>query len=60
MVLTRLAVIDENPFHLIGAFPGPVSYYNATKNQLMMNQPDTPYEGGYYEVVGGVLASVGM
>ncbi|ORX34193.1 ubiquitin-conjugating enzyme/RWD-like protein [Kockovaella imperatae] len=28
-------MIDENPFHLIGAFPGP---------------PDTPYEGGYYEV----------
>ncbi|EIW72887.1 ubiquitin-conjugating enzyme (huntingtin interacting protein 2) [Tremella mesenterica] len=30
-----LEMIDENPFHLIGAFPGP---------------PDTPYEGGYYEV----------
>ncbi|OCF56608.1 ubiquitin-conjugating enzyme (huntingtin interacting protein 2) [Kwoniella mangroviensis CBS 10435] len=28
-------MIDESPFHLIGAFPGP---------------PDTPYEGGYYEV----------
>ncbi|WVO13390.1 hypothetical protein L204_101005 [Cryptococcus depauperatus] len=30
-----IEMIDENPFHLIGAFPGP---------------PDTPYEGGYYEV----------
>ncbi|KAK8865704.1 hypothetical protein IAR55_000849 [Kwoniella newhampshirensis] len=30
-----IEMIDESPFHLIGAFPGP---------------PDTPYEGGYYEV----------
>ncbi|WVQ71196.1 hypothetical protein IAR50_000721 [Cryptococcus sp. DSM 104548] len=30
-----IEMIDENPFHLVGAFPGP---------------PDTPYEGGYYEV----------
>ncbi|KAK1927704.1 ubiquitin-conjugating enzyme/RWD-like protein [Papiliotrema laurentii] len=30
-----IEMIDDNPFHLIGAFPGP---------------PDTPYEGGYYEV----------
>jgi len=30
-----IEMVDENPFHLIGAFPGP---------------PDTPYEGGYYEV----------
>ncbi|AFR93785.1 ubiquitin-conjugating enzyme (huntingtin interacting protein 2) [Cryptococcus neoformans] len=30
-----IEMIDDNPFHLVGAFPGP---------------PDTPYEGGYYEV----------
>ncbi|WVQ85488.1 hypothetical protein IAT38_007653 [Cryptococcus sp. DSM 104549] len=30
-----IEMIDESPFHLVGAFPGP---------------PDTPYEGGYYEV----------
>ncbi|TYJ55915.1 hypothetical protein B9479_003438 [Cryptococcus floricola] len=30
-----IEMIDENPFHLVGAFPGP---------------PDTPYDGGYYEV----------
>ncbi|EJT45143.1 ubiquitin-conjugating enzyme e2-24 kda [Trichosporon asahii var. asahii CBS 8904] len=30
-----IELVDENPFHLIGAFPGP---------------SDTPYEGGYYEV----------
>lgn len=29
-----IEMVDENPFHLIGAFPGP---------------PETPYEGGYYE-----------
>ncbi|KAL1410901.1 Ubiquitin-conjugating enzyme E2 1 [Vanrija pseudolonga] len=30
-----IELVDNNPFHLIGAFPGP---------------SDTPYEGGYYEV----------
>ncbi|KAK4686940.1 ubiquitin-conjugating enzyme (huntingtin interacting protein 2), partial [Tremellales sp. Uapishka_1] len=30
-----IEMIDDNPFHLIGAFPGP---------------SETPYEGGYYEV----------
>ncbi|KIR67596.1 hypothetical protein I312_102207 [Cryptococcus bacillisporus CA1280] len=30
-----IEMIDDSPFHLVGAFPGP---------------PDTPYEGGYYEV----------
>lgn len=29
-------LVDESPFHLVGAFPGP---------------SDTPYEGGHYEVV---------
>jgi len=28
-------LVDENPFHLIGSFPGP---------------PDTPYEGGHFAV----------
>ncbi|GMK60033.1 hypothetical protein CspeluHIS016_0902500 [Cutaneotrichosporon spelunceum] len=30
-----IEMVDDNPFHLIGAFPGP---------------GDTPYEGGYYEI----------
>ncbi|KAL7423665.1 Ubiquitin-conjugating enzyme E2 1 [Cryptotrichosporon argae] len=30
-----IELVDENPFHLIGSFPGP---------------SDTPYEGGFYEV----------
>jgi ubiquitin-protein ligase len=31
-----LALVDDNPFHLIGTFPGPEG---------------TPYEGGLFDVV---------
>ncbi|BEI87038.1 hypothetical protein CcaverHIS002_0703840 [Cutaneotrichosporon cavernicola] len=30
-----IQMVEDNPFHLIGSFPGP---------------GDTPYEGGYYEI----------
>jgi len=33
--LITVDLVDESPFHLVGAFPGP---------------SDTPYEGGHYEV----------
>lgn len=32
----EIDLVDENPFHLIGTFPGP---------------PDTPYQGGRFSVV---------
>lgn len=41
-------MVDENPFHLIGAFPGPVRLWSLSS--ILTAQSDTPYEGGYYEV----------
>jgi hypothetical protein len=46
---TDEVVIDDNPYHLVGAFHGPVSV--DTRTRSANNKPDTPYEGGYYEVV---------
>lgn len=45
-------VVGDSPFHLIGAFPGPVRRAQTHKLITYATQSDTPYEGGYYEVVG--------
>jgi hypothetical protein len=50
--IADLVVIDENPYHLVGAFHGPVRRHSHFMlYAALTKQPDTPYEGGYYEVV---------
>ncbi len=38
-----IQLVDENPFHLIGSFPGP---------------EDTPYQGGHFQVVSRLNAII--